>query len=223
MTQHRETADALAEWYLENPEATLVAGATDVGLWVTKGLADLAPVAFLNRCADLRGITVGDTDIRVGAMTTITDLRDAIAPHHPSFAEMLRRYGSQQVRNAATLGGNIANGSPIGDSPPPLIALGATLHLRKGADRRSLPLEDFFLDYGKQDRAPGEFVEAVTIPRASPTGCASTNCRNASIRISPQSAGPLSCAWKTASWRRPASPLAAWPARRNERPGPRPR
>jgi xanthine dehydrogenase small subunit len=69
------------------------------------------------------------------------------------------------VRAAATLGGNIANGSPIGDSPPPLIALGARLHLRHGARRRSLPLEDFFLDYGRQDRAPGEFVEAVTIPR----------------------------------------------------------
>jgi xanthine dehydrogenase small subunit len=84
---------------------------------------------------------------------------------YPSLAEMLRRYGSVQVRNAATLGGNIANGSPIGDSPPPLIALGATLHLRRGETCRDLPLESFFLDYGKQDRAPGEFVEAVTIPR----------------------------------------------------------
>jgi xanthine dehydrogenase small subunit len=78
---------------------------------------------------------------------------------------MLRRYGSVQVRHAATIGGNIANGSPIGDSPPALIALGATLHLRRGDARRSLPLEDFFLEYGKQDRAPGEFVEAVSLPR----------------------------------------------------------
>jgi xanthine dehydrogenase small subunit len=69
-----------------------------------------------------------------------------------------------QVRNAASIGGNIANGSPIGDSPPALIALGATLHLRKGVTRRTLPLEEFFLDYGKQDRAPGEFVEAITLP-----------------------------------------------------------
>jgi xanthine dehydrogenase small subunit len=78
---------------------------------------------------------------------------------------MLRRYGATQVRNAATIGGNIANGSPIGDGPPALIALGATLHLRKGDGRRSIPLEDFFLDYRKQDRQPGEFVEAVSIPR----------------------------------------------------------
>jgi hypothetical protein len=102
--------------------------------------------------------------ICVGAMTSLTELGDFIADRHPSFAEMIRRYGSVQVRNAATVGGNIANGSPIGDSPPALIALGATLHLRKGDSRRTLPLEDFFLDYGKQDRAPGEFVEAVSIP-----------------------------------------------------------
>jgi xanthine dehydrogenase small subunit len=102
--------------------------------------------------------------IRIGAMTSLTDLGDFIADRHPSFAEMIRRYGSVQVRNAATVGGNIANGSPIGDSPPALIALGATLHLRKGDTRREMPLEDFFLDYGKQDRAPGEFVEAVSIP-----------------------------------------------------------
>jgi xanthine dehydrogenase small subunit len=77
---------------------------------------------------------------------------------------MLRRYGSVQVRNAATIGGNIANGSPIGDGPPALIALGARLHLRRGDARRELALEDFFLDYRKQDRQPGEFVEAVSFP-----------------------------------------------------------
>ncbi|MEM9637099.1 MAG: FAD binding domain-containing protein, partial [Pseudomonadota bacterium] len=88
----------------------------------------------------------------------------AMAPLHPSFAELIRRYGSVQVRNAATIGGNIANGSPIGDGSPALIALGATLHLRQGQTRRSLPLEQYFLDYGKQDRRPGEFVEAISIP-----------------------------------------------------------
>ena len=82
---------------------------------------------------------------------------------------MLRRYGSTQVRNAATLGGNIANGSPIGDGPPALIALGATLQLRRGDARREIALEDFFLDYGKQDRAAGEFVEAILIPRQHDT------------------------------------------------------
>jgi hypothetical protein len=102
--------------------------------------------------------------VSIGAMTSLTELGEFIADRHPSFAEMIRRYGSVQVRNAATVGGNIANGSPIGDSPPALIALGATLHLRKGGARRSLRLEDFFLEYGKQDRDPGEFVEAVSFP-----------------------------------------------------------
>ncbi|MEM7645193.1 MAG: FAD binding domain-containing protein, partial [Pseudomonadota bacterium] len=92
-------------------------------------------------------------------------LRHAIAPHHPSFAELIRRYGSVQVRNAATIGGNIANGSPIGDSPPPLIALDATLHLRRDDERRRMRIEEFFLGYGEQDRRPGEFVSHITIPR----------------------------------------------------------
>ncbi len=99
------------------------------------------------------------------AMTTLTELQAAIAPMHPSMADMIERYGSVQVRNAATIGGNIANGSPIGDGPPALIALGAFVHLRYGDERRSLPLEAFFLDYGKQDRRPGEFVEKITLPR----------------------------------------------------------
>ncbi len=158
------SADDLAAWYLTHPDATLIAGATDVGLWVTKQHRDLGPVAFLNQCDDLRGVEIGQDAIRIGAMTNMETLRSAMENHHPSFAEMLRRYGSVQVRNAATLGGNIANGSPIGDSPPALIALDATLHLRRGDERRALPLEAFFLDYGKQDRAEGEFVEAVSIP-----------------------------------------------------------
>jgi xanthine dehydrogenase small subunit len=158
------SSDALAAWYEDHPDATLIAGATDVGLWVTKGLQELGPVAFLNQCSDLKGIVEEGETIRIGAMTSLTDLGEFIADRHPSFAEMVRRYGSVQVRNAATVGGNIANGSPIGDSPPALIALGATLHLRKGDTRRELPLEDFFLEYGKQDRAPGEFVEAVSFP-----------------------------------------------------------
>ena len=158
------STDELADWYLENPDATLIAGATDAGLWVTKGLRNLSPVAFLNQCADLRGIVADDETIRIGAMTTIAELGAFIADRHPAFAELIRRYGSVQVRNAATIGGNIANGSPIGDSPPALIALGAMLHLRRGAARRVMALEDFFLDYGRQDRGPGEFVEAVSIP-----------------------------------------------------------
>jgi xanthine dehydrogenase small subunit len=160
--------DDLAQWYLQNPDATLIAGATDIGLWVTKQFRDLGDVAFLNQCDDLRGIAITDDRVKIGAMTTITEVETILAPDYPSLATMLRRYGSTQVRNAATIGGNIANGSPIGDGSPAFIALGAALHLRKGAAKRSLPLEDFFIDYGKQDRAPGEFVTGLSFPRNQP-------------------------------------------------------
>ncbi|MEM6372229.1 MAG: xanthine dehydrogenase small subunit [Pseudomonadota bacterium] len=160
------TPDALAEWMDQHPNGTLVAGATDVGLWVTKGFRDLGPVAFLNRIPHLAGVTITDDQIHIGATTTLSALHAAIGTLYPALAELIRRYGSVQVRNAATIGGNIANGSPIGDGAPALIALGATLHLRSVAGPRSLPLEDFFIAYGTQDRAPNEFVEAITIHRA---------------------------------------------------------
>lgn len=160
-----QSTDALAQFYAAKPEARLVAGATDLGLWVTKGLRDLGEMIFLDGCDDLKQITLTDQEIRLGAMVDMNRMREAIAPLHPSYGEMIRRFASQQVRAAATLGGNIANGSPIGDNPPALIALGARLHLRQGDSRRDIAIEDFFIDYGKQDRRPGEFVEAVSIPR----------------------------------------------------------
>jgi xanthine dehydrogenase small subunit len=91
-----------------------------------------------------------------------------LAEVFPHLEAYWRRIGGWQVRNAGTVGGNIANGSPIGDTPPVLIALGATVRLRHGARRREMPLEDFFIAYGKQDRAPGEFVEAIAVPRPAP-------------------------------------------------------
>jgi xanthine dehydrogenase small subunit len=163
-----ETLDELATWYAAKPDATLIAGATDVGLWVTKQLRDLPDVAFLNRCTELRETSINAETITFGAAVTMTEVLSAIAEHHPSYAEMIRRYGSEQVRNAATIGGNIANGSPIGDNPPALIALGATLHLRHGDKTRDMPIEDFFVEYGKQDRAPGELVTGVTLPKSAP-------------------------------------------------------
>ena len=162
------TSDELAAWYLAHPEGVLIGGATDVGLWVTKELRDLGDVAFLHACEDLQRIERTGDSLRIGAGVTIAALRKAVADLHPTFAELLRRFASEQVRGAATIGGNIANGSPIGDAPPALIAMGATLHLRKGDTRREMPLEAFFLDYRKQDRAKGEFVEAVTIPASAP-------------------------------------------------------
>jgi len=158
----------LSQWYLANPDATLIGGATDVGLWVTKMHRDLPKAAFLNGIAELAQITdLGDA-LHIGAGVTIESLRLAMAALHPSFAELLRRYASTQIRNAATIGGNIANGSPIGDGPPALIALGAVLHLRQGDAVRDMPLEDFFVDYRKQNRRAGEFVTGLTLHKSAP-------------------------------------------------------
>lgn len=165
---HPASADDLAELLLARPETRIVAGATDVGLWVTKQHRDLGPTVFIGDVADLRRIEESPDALTLGAAVRYSEAREALARLHPDLGELVRRIGGVQVRNAGTIGGNIANGSPIGDMPPALIALGAELTLRRGSDRRTMPLEDFFLDYGKQDRAPGEFVESVRIPRPAP-------------------------------------------------------
>lgn len=159
------SAAKLGQWYLENPEATLIAGATDVGLWITKRMMTLDTVAFLGGIKDMKAIEYDDDGMHIGAGVSVSDFLTAIKPLHPDFGEMLRRFGSTQVRNAATIGGNIANGSPIGDSPPALIALNAKLRLQKGDEQRTIALEDFFISYGKQDRQVGEFVRGITIPK----------------------------------------------------------
>lgn len=162
------SSDEFATWYLAHPQATLVAGATDVALWVTKQLRDLPEVAFLGGCRDLQRIEEIPDGFTIGAGVTIARLRAWAEGPHPALAALLRRFASEQVRQSATIGGNIANGSPIGDGPPALIAMGARLTLRRGDARRTIPLEDFFLDYRKQDRQPGEFVESVTLPKTAP-------------------------------------------------------
>jgi xanthine dehydrogenase small subunit len=160
------SADQLARLLMEHPEATILAGGTDVGLWVTKQLRQLGPIISVCDVAELKRITVDDRWIEIGAAVTYSDAMATIETHYPDMAGMMRRLGSEQIRNAGTIGGNIANGSPIGDSPPPLIALGSRLVLRRGDRHRELAVEDFFLDYGKQDRQPGEFVVAVRVPVA---------------------------------------------------------
>ncbi|HLZ76510.1 xanthine dehydrogenase small subunit [Phenylobacterium sp.] len=159
------TAAAFAAAVQQYPDATVLAGGTDVGLWVTKQHRDLTTVISANEVAELRRIDdLGDA-IRIGAGVRYTDAFSALSDLHPEFGELLRRLGGLQVRNAGTICGNIANGSPIGDMPPALIAAGASLVLRKGAATRTMPLDAYFLAYGQQDRAPGEFVEAVIVPR----------------------------------------------------------
>jgi xanthine dehydrogenase small subunit len=156
--------DDLARTCEQHPDAVLVAGATDIGLWVTKQRRPLKTLIDIGRVEELKTVTREDGWLRIGAGVRYVDALDVLAELYPDLGAMMRRLGSTQVRNSGTIGGNIANGSPIGDMPPALIALGAELVLRKGDARRTLPLEDFFIAYGRQDRAPGEFVEAVRVP-----------------------------------------------------------
>ena len=122
------TTDELAERLLADiPSARIVAGATDVGLWVTKQQRELGPIVFIGDIADLRRIEEGDEALILGAAVRYSEARDALGRLHPDLGELVRRIGGVQVRNAGTIGGNIANGSPIGDMPPALIALGAEL------------------------------------------------------------------------------------------------
>ncbi|HEX2255367.1 MAG TPA: xanthine dehydrogenase small subunit [Afifellaceae bacterium] len=159
------TSDELAEIYLAQPDAVLVAGATDVGLWVTKQHRSLPTLIDVTRVPELSALSEAEDGLTIGGAVTHRDATAALARLHPDLGELMRRFASIQIRNAGTVGGNIANGSPIGDLPPALVALGARLTLRRGPERRQFPLEDFFIAYGKQDRAPGEFVESVYVPR----------------------------------------------------------
>jgi xanthine dehydrogenase small subunit len=157
--------DTLAALLLDHPDATLVAGSTDVGLWVTKGLAPIEKVIWLGRVASLNTIEEGPEKLGIGATVTHADAFTPLAAIDPDLGELMRRFGSAQVRACGTVGGNIANGSPIGDLAPALIALGGELELRRGEARRTVPLESFFIAYRRQDRQPGEFVRRVSVSK----------------------------------------------------------
>lgn len=162
------TEASLAGSCAEHPDATLVAGSTDVGLFITKGLAEIDRVIWLGRVAGLDRIEDTTQTLALGATVTHADALPWLAAIDPDLGELMRRFGSAQVRAAGTIGGNLATGSPIGDLAPALIALGATLELRRGERIRTLPLENFFLSHRKQDREPGEFVRRVLVEKLGP-------------------------------------------------------
>lgn len=151
-----------------HPKSTIVSGSTDVGLWVTKHQHSISSAIFISHLSELQEIEVEDGGITIGAGVTYTEMMPIVEKHFPQLTEFWKRIGGEQVRNMGTVGGNVANGSPIGDTPPALIALGATVTLRRGEERRALPLEEFFIDYGKQDRKAGDFLESIQIPFCDP-------------------------------------------------------
>ena len=157
--------DALARACADHPDARIVAGATDVGLWITKQHRELGTMISTLEARDLRGVQRTATHFTIGAAASLADAFAALDEDYPELDEAWIRFASVPIRHSGTLGGNIANASPIGDSMPALIALGATLVLRHGDARRELPLEDFYLGYQKTARVPGEFVSHVRVPR----------------------------------------------------------
>ncbi|MBC3916561.1 xanthine dehydrogenase small subunit [Undibacterium sp. CY18W] len=159
------TLQQLAQVRAEQPQATILAGSTDVGLWVTKQMRDLGNIIYVREVDELQHISEVNGMLEIGAAVSLNDAYGAVCQHYPDeLTEMWQRFASQPIRNTGTLGGSVANGSPIGDSAPWMIALGSEIVLRSVHGQRVLLLQDFYLDYMKKDMQPGEFVEAVRIP-----------------------------------------------------------
>ncbi|MFN3985446.1 MAG: xanthine dehydrogenase small subunit [Rhodocyclaceae bacterium] len=163
----RNVAD-LATLRAAKPQATLLAGCTDIGLWVNKQFREVGDLIHIGQVAELRRISRDDRELRIGAAVPLTDAYATLTREYPQLAELWERFASPPVRNAGTLGGNIANGSPIGDSMPALIALGARVVLRNHAGTRELPLEALYLDYMKKDLGADEFVDTIAVPLRRP-------------------------------------------------------
>lgn len=166
-TQNLTTIEALAAHYLANPTARLVAGGTDLALDVTQRYLRLPALISLSAIAELQEVSLTENEVVIGAAAPISRCMPLVQQAFPDFGRLLERFASQQIRNQGTFGGNIANASPIGDGNPVLLALGATLVLRRGTVQRHLLLEQFFLGYKKTALQSGEFIEQIRIPRSA--------------------------------------------------------
>jgi xanthine dehydrogenase small subunit len=161
------TLDALADILVRKPGARLLAGGTDVAVWVNKQLRELGDVVYLGDIDELKCIDERDGELVIGAGVSLQAAWRTLAERLPGLTDMWLRFASPPIRHAGTLGGNIANGSPIGDGAPVLMALDAELLLRRGARVRRLPLADFYVDYMKSRLEPGELVQAMVVPLAA--------------------------------------------------------
>ncbi len=156
--------DQLAALCEKYPSAVLLAGGTDVGLWVTKQHRDLGVVIYTGNVTELRKTEITESHIEIGAAVSLTDAMQTVIKHYPVLEELFVRFASPPIRNAGTLGGNVANGSPIGDSMPALLVLDTSLQLRSGAGSRTVTMQDFYLGYQETALQAGEFLEKILIP-----------------------------------------------------------
>ena len=165
------SVSSLAQLREALPQARLIAGTTDVGLWITKQLRDVGDLIAVGRVAELQRIEERDEGLYIGAAASLESAWAALAQRYSHLTEVWLRFASPPVRHAGTMGGNVANGSPIGDAPPVLMALDALIELRKGERVRRMPLADFYVDYMKNQMEAGEFVQGIVVPHALPQMC----------------------------------------------------
>jgi len=191
------TVDALAAIKAERPHTRILAGSTDIGLWVTKQMRELGDIVYVGQIDAMRDIDVSDAWIEIGAGVTVERGYAELAKHYPELEEMWQRFASLPIRNAGTIGGNVANGSPIGDSMPGLIALGARVVLRGGDIEREMPLEDLYLAYQKKDMAGHEFVLALKVPTRSG---ARANLRFRTYKVSKRFDSDISAVCAAFAW-----------------------
>lgn len=158
------TLSELASIYAENPDARLLGGGTDLALEVTQQLKPQNQLIYLGEVTELQAIEHKPDSIEIGAAVSLSECDRALQKQYPQISGLLKRFGSSQVRNQGTIGGNIANASPIGDLPPVLIALDAGLWLQQGEEKRVVSIEEFFVDYRKTILRPGELISRIIIP-----------------------------------------------------------
>ena len=155
----------LAEQFKINPDATLLSGGTDIGIWITKAFKKFPLLIYTGKVGELKQIDINETSIEIGSAVTLTEAIPVLLQDYPELEDFFNRFASLPIRNLATLGGNICNASPIGDSMPVLLSLGAELKLRRGSSTRTFPLHEFYLDYQKTAMLSGEFLESIIVPR----------------------------------------------------------
>jgi xanthine dehydrogenase small subunit len=162
------SADEFSTLVAAHPAAWILSGGTDIGLWINKAMQTNATIIYIGEVAALRMISQHEGALTIGAAASLETAFRAMNRHYPELAHVWTRFASWPIRSSGTLGGNVANGSPIGDSMPALIALDAQVVLRKGAAQRTIPLEALYVDYKEQSRTAGEWVEAIRIPKRIP-------------------------------------------------------
>ena len=166
-----ENIDDLAYELAHQPDATILAGGTDLALSVTQNLASIDTLLYVGNVEELNILTETNEQLIIGSAVPYSKFTPVLAKYYPELAEMIERIGSKQVRNNGTLGGNVGNASPIGDMPPALIALGATMTLHREGIERTILVEDYFVDYKKTVLQTSEFIKCIQIPKPAAGQC----------------------------------------------------